>query len=323
VDGTYVFNFGPEEIEEIVHLDEEMRYVTVKFYEEDKMSEKLSLCLTAWNAENYAADVQAGLYSETNYLIGWDDEAERYKVADFEFELDLDLAKIPEPVIYEVNQPVELDGMTFTIEDIEVYPTYINMNLLSDEGLDVSLAWLDFYVENENGEIFPANSVSQTGKGQYEFGAESPYFSEGKLTRIVITGARWSEQGKKATYINLKTGEASNLPEGVSLKELQSTGNTYDMVFEMPYMQGMDLEIESPWGEKHWIPPFALYNDKEWNYYEAEERWEVERDEENNLIGESGIFKVRLEDYPEEEVWLTNMYSGVWYAEEKVVIDIP
>ncbi len=323
VDGTYVFNFGPEEIEEIVHLDEEMRYVTIKFYEEDKMPEKLPLCLTAWNAENYAADVQAGLYSETNYLIGWEAQAERYKVADFAFELDLDLAQIPEPVIYEVNQTVELDGRSFTIEDIEVYPTYINMNLLSGRGLDASLEWLDFYLENENGEIFLANSAGYEGKRQYKLGAESPYFSEGKLTRIVITGARWSEQGKKETCINLKTGAASNLPEGVSLIELRSTGNTYDMVFEMPYMRGMDLEIESPWGEKHWIPPFALYRDEEWNYYEAEERWKVERDEENNLIGESGIFEVRLDDYPEEEVWLTNMYSSVWYAEEKVVIDIP
>lgn len=320
---TYVINFGPQKIGEIEHLDEEMRYVTVNFYDEDAMPEKLPLCITAWNAENYAADVQAGLFSETNYLIGWEEQAERYQVADFAFELDLDLAQIPEPVIYEVNQTVELDGRSFTIEDIEVYPTYINMNLLAGRGLDASLEWLYFYVENENGEVFLANSAGYEGKRQYKLGAESPYFSEGKLTRIVITGARWSEQGKKATYINLKTGEASNLPEGVSLIELRSTGNTYDMVFEMPYMRGMDLDIDDPFGEKHWIPPFVLYHDEEWNYYEGEERWKIERDEENNLIGESGIFEVRLEDYPEEEVWLTNMYSGVWYAEEKVVIDIP
>lgn len=323
VDGTYVFNFGPGEIEEVVHLDEEMRYVTVKFYEEDRMPEKLPLCLTVWNAENYATDVKAGLFSETNYMIGWEDEVERYQVADFEFELDLDLAKIPEPVIYEVNQTVELDGRSFTFEAIEVYPTYINITLLAGRGLDASLEWLYFYLENENGEIFFANGAEYIGKRQYRFEAESPYFSEGKLTKIVIASARWSEQGKKAACINLTTGEASNLPEGVSLKELRSNGNTYDMVFEMPYMRGMDLEIESPWGEKHWIPPFALYYDEEWNYYEAEERWEVERDEENNLIGESGIFEVRLENYPKEEVWLTNMYSSVWYAEDEVVIDIP
>lgn len=323
VDGTYVFNFGPEEIEEIVHLDEEMRYVRVKFYEEDGMPEKLPLCLTTWNAENYAADVQAGLFSETNYIIGWKEQAERYKVAAFEFELDLDLAEIPEPVIYEVNQTVELDGRSFTIEDIEVYPTYIHMNVLSGRGLDASLAWLYFYVENETGEIFLANSVENLGKRQYELGAESPFFSEGKLTKIVITGVRWLEQGKKAACINFTTGEASNLPEGVSLIEIRTTGNTYDMVFEMPYMRGMDLEKENPLGVKHWIPPFASYYDEEWNYYEAEERWEVERDEENNLVGESGIFEVRLENYPKEEVWLTNAYSGVWYAEEEVVIDIP
>lgn len=322
-DGSHVLNFGPEEIEEIVYLDEEMRYVTVKFHEVDRMPEKLPLCITTWDAENYAADVQTGLFSETNYMIGWEEQAERYQVADFTFELDLNLAQIPEPVIYEVNQTVELDGRSFTIEEIEVYPTYINMNLLAGRGLDASLEWLYFYLEDENGEIFIANGAGYEGKRQYRVRAESPYFSEGKLTRIVITGARWSEQGKKATYINLKTGETSNLPEGVSLIELRSAGNTYDMVFEMPYMRGMDLDIDDPFGEKHWIPPFALYNDKEWNYYDGEERWKVERDEENNLIGESGIFEVRLEDYPEEEVWLTNMYSSVWYAEEKVVIDIP
>ncbi len=218
---------------------------------------------------------------------------------------------------------MELDGKSFTVEDIEVYPTYMDIHLLSGRGLDASLAWLDFYVENENGELFFVNSAENKGKRQYRVQAESPYFSEGKLTRIVITGARWLEQGKKAACINFTTGEASNLPEGVSLKELRATGNTYDMVFEMPYMRGMDLEIESPWGEKHWIPPFALYHDEEWNYYKAEERWEVERDEENNLIGESGTFEVRLEDYPEEEVWLTNTYSSVWYAEQEVSIDIP
>ncbi len=303
---------------------EGMQYISIDFLGE--MPEVMPLCLNVWDMEAYLADVEAGMTSEGNDLIGWEEQAEQYEITSFVFELDMDLAKIPETKTYDVNQTVELDGQTYTITNIVVHPTYMDVNMIPDEENTAFLRYLHFYIENENGEVFYDNRGGRSDYADWDeafrAGAESPYFYEGELTKIVITGGIWQENGKEKAYINLVTGEAENLPENVMLKEIKETDKGYDLAFEISYMRRVDEATGDPYGRKFWMPPFMNCCDETGKQYYCDGKYDVETDEENYLVGDSGEYELCLEDYPCEEVWLENHYSSVWYANQEVSVTL-
>lgn len=306
--------------------DGEVQYVVVDFYKKNVTPKKLPFRMDVWNSEAYLKDVQAGVIPRGDDAIGWEEQAEKYAVTSFEFELEPDWTKIPEAETYKVNQTLELDGQKFTVKEIEVYPTYMNINLEGDEENTASLAYLHFYVENEKGERFRDGCVGNCGGGRLDrevtVRAESPYFYEGELSRLVVTGAEWLEPEKERAYINLTTGETRNLPENMTLKGIRKEDGTVYLDFEQKYLLRMDEETGDPFGKKFGIVPPGFYYDEEGNVYYGEVRCDWELDEGGYLAGESGKYEWSIKDYPYEEVWLENLYSSIWLADQEVSLEI-
>ncbi len=303
---------------------EGVQHISIDFFGE--MPEMMPLSLTVWDMEAYLADAEAGLTSEGNDLIGWEEQAEQYEIASFVFELDMDLAKIPETKKYDVNQTIKLNGQTYTITNIVVHPTYTDVNMVPDKENTSFLRYLHFYVENENGEVFHDNRGGRSEYADWDeafrAGAESSYFYEGELIKIVITGGVWQENGKEKAYINLATGEAENLPENVVLKEIKETDGDYDLIFEISYMRRVDEVTGDPYGKKFWMPPFMTCCDETGKQYCCDGMYDVETDDKNYLVGDYGEYVLHLEEYPGEEVWLENHYSSVWYPNQEVSVNI-
>lgn len=314
-DNGIPYNTLPENKEQ---LKEEMRYETFIF-DKDGMPEKMRLAMVVWNVGTYLEDVQRGLVSESNEMVGLEDA---YQITDFEIELELDLAQIPDVMTYKINQDIELDGQKYTVTNIEIYPTYMNMNMVADEKNTATLVYLHFYVENENGEIFGDNRGRGERNGKFVACAESPYFYDGDIEKVVITGAEWMEKGKEKTYVNLTTGEVRNLPENIEMKEIRLDEGNYDLMFEVQYLRKMDFKTGDPFGLKFWFIPSEFYYDAEEKQYSGEVKWNVETDEKQCLVGESGEYEIRITDYPYEEVWLMNYYSHVWNADKEVSVTI-
>lgn len=298
--------------------------VSIDFLEE--MPEMMPLCMTVWDMGAYLADVEAGVTSESNDLIGWEEQAEQYEITSFLFELDMDLAKIPETKTYDVNQTVELSGQMYTITNIVVHPTYMDINIVPDKSNTALLRYLYFYVENENGEVFYDNRGGRSDFADwdeaFQAGAESSYFYEGDLTKMVITGGVLQENGKEKSHVNLVTGEAENLPENIALKEIVETDEGYNLVFGMQYMRRANEETGELYGRKCWMPPFMTCCDETGKQYYCDGEYNVETDENDYLVGDEGEYVLCLEVYPYEEVWMENHYSSIWYPEEEVSVII-
>ena len=304
----------------------EIQYVAIDFFTEEQPPELLPFHMTVWNDDAYLEDVQAGVVQKGDDAMGWDEQACKYAIAEFEFTLEPDWTKIPEAKEYKVNQEIELDGQKFTIRNIEVYPTYMDVNIEAAEENTAFPTYLHFYAENEKGELFRDGCVGGCNSGrltrEFSVRAESAYFYEGKIARLVITGAEWLEQGKERAYINLNTGETKNLPENDTLKGIRKEGETVYLDFEQKYMLRMDEETGDPFGKTFAICPPVLYYDAEDKICIGEIRWNWELDENGNLLGESGEYEWTLKEYPYEEVWLENFYSSSWQADKEISLKI-
>lgn len=302
--------------------NEEIRYAVTDFLA-GEIPETVQFHMKVWNSGAYFEDVTTGAFKDE--MQGWDVPAENYHITDFAFELKPDFTKVAEAVTYEVNQTLEMDGQKFTVTGLEVYPTYMNISMVEAPENSASLTYLHFYVINEDGERFGDGCVGLCGgrkiDGTYVISAESPYFYEGKISRMVITGAEWLDSEKERTYVNLETGATENLPENVTLKEIRKTDGTVCLVFDQTYLLRMDDATGDPFGKVFMMPPFMLYYDAEGNQYTGEGSIDVGQGTEQQWTGESGVYEFALGNYPYDEVWLDNIYSSIWYADEKVTID--
>ena len=112
------------------------------------------------------------------------------------------------------------------------------------------------------------------------------------------------------------------LPENIEMKEIRLDEGNYDLMFEVQYLRKMDFKTGDPFGLKFWFIPSEFYYDAEEKQYSGEVKWNVETDEKQCLVGESGEYEIRITDYPYEEVWLMNYYSHVWNADKEVSVTI-
>ncbi len=160
----------------------------------DSMPEKVVFRMVVWDRQ---------LYGDNNYLPDEIIQKGSEHIMTFDFLLDLSPENMAQPVVYEVNQAMEIEGSKLTVNDILVYPTFMRVYVEDSVENASPLRDLHFYVENEDGERFyniegmsqmiPMDSDEPV---VFEFDTESPYFTESESLKMVVTGAEWMEQEK-------------------------------------------------------------------------------------------------------------------------------
>ena len=282
------------------------------------------------------------VYDNTNYLPDEVVQEGSEHIMTFDFLLDLNPENMPQPITYEVNQVVELEGQKLTVQDIVVYPTFMRVTVEEASENTASLSELHFYAENEEGERFynfletsKIIPIDEKEPVLFEFNAESPYFSDSESLKLVIIGAEWMEPGKEQTYVNLTTGEVKNLPDYVTLKETMERYGKLYLKFSQQCVALNDDRTGESIGRMLNLNPFTwVYCDGEGNKHSAtrdgfspkeELDWNVtlyggfEYDEDYNI---TDVYNCTfcLEDYPYEEIFLENYYSKAWRGEYSIVI---
>ena len=251
-------------------------------------------------------------------------------LASFTFELAFDPTYTAQGELVPVNSTFQLDGQTLMVKEVEVYPTHVRVNV---EGAADNTAWLkdlDFYLENEDGERFDSisNGVSATGDpdtpAMKSFRLESPYFADSAHLTLHITGATWLDKDMERIRVDLKSGTADQMPEGVELYSAERSGNGWLVQFSAPEEE-----------EMHFHQLFSMtYYDAEGNEYSMDSRSTMtepyiegpisdEAFDAHRAAGEGRFFEILpLENYPYEEVWLCPTFSRTTEAEVPVTIPI-
>ncbi len=239
-------------------------------------------------------------------------------LAELEFDLKFDPQFTAIGKVYPVNETVILDGQSITVTNIEVYPTHLRVEVTEKEGNTAWLKSLYFYIETDKGEKFEPVSSGVTATGSADspsmvsYRADSTYFYEAEQLKLVITGAKWQRKDMETTYLNLVTGEHSELPAGVEFEYIQKQGDDWSIKIR-------DIPGEN--GEMH-MTFSDVYLDSAGNKYTTNEyRITIGKLNKDGSVQCFYSF-VKLRNYPYNEVWLTPQHSHIWTAEQPIEISV-
>lgn len=234
-------------------------------------------------------------------------------LAEFTFDLTFDPLFTDPGEVIPVNETFQMDGQTFTITEVEIYPTQLRLNVEGDPDNTAWLKGLYFYLENEDGERFDTvtNGITATGDedtpAMVSFRLESPYFSGSDHLTLYITGARWLEKDHERVYVDLEHGTAPWLPEGVTLSSAQRREGGWFLTFRVAPMEYPTTSI------------FAM------TFYDAQgNEWQT------NQMGftasgdgeQDSLIMLPLPGYQEDEVWLEAYYSHSTTENTPIVLPI-
>ena len=140
------------------------------------------------------------------------------------------------------------------------------------------------------------------------FRADSAYFYEAKKIKLVITGARWLSKDMEKVKIDLKTGQADNLPEGVSLMPMGAEN----------VMSPVMLHVCWDWDDSQRMMLSMVYEDAEGELCEASVGARNCREHEGNCWYEW----LELKDYPYDNIRICLTYTHGWKAAEPIVVNV-
>lgn len=269
--------------------NEELRLITLDYYD-DEVPGSLQLVLNVYNNSQ---------------------KEEEGAIAQFVFLLEFDSEFIADAMVYPVNQSVILDGQSITITNIEVYPTHLRVNTVDAADNTAWLKTLDFYIETEKGRFdIPVGGIlaTSTEEGSNSFRADSIYFYDAKEIKLVITGARWLQKDMEKVKIDLTTGQADALPEGVTLVPAD-TENA---------MRPVTLHIRWDWNENQHIMLGMVYYDTEGNRNQAPVCFRDCMEHDGNCWYEW----LDLRSYPHDHIEVCLTYTHGCKAESPITIDI-
>lgn len=271
--------------------NEELRLITLDYYDAEVPDSVLLEIVTYQGQKNH--------------------QGEEDLIAKFTFLLEFDSKNLAQAIVYPVNETVVLDGQRITVTDIEVYPTHLRVNTVGAAENTAWLKGLDFFIETEKGRFeTSAGGIIATGtkEGHYSFRADSFYFYEAKQIRLIITGARWLSKDMEQVKIDLKMGQADELPEGVLLVPM-GTGNATSPVM---------LHVCWDWDESQHMMLSMLYEDAQGKLCDASVGFRNCWEHEGNCWHEW----LELKDYPYDNIRVRLTYTHGWKAAEPITITV-
>lgn len=298
----------------------ELRSVRADFIERD-IPGTIELELSVWAppAENEAPQRS----SEDDAFQEPEGKDTRY-LADFTFSLSFDPRYTAQGRIIPVDASFDLDGQTLTLTEVEMYPTHLRIDLADDAANSAWLAGLELYLENEHGERFYTctNGISATGdpdgEGMGTFWLDSPFFSQGQHLTLHITRAKWLDKSAPMTKLDLRSGTAEHLPEGIQFLGAIERSGGWLASFAAP-MENRDHMYslfksgfyETPDSERREIHQFT-------STIGIEDPFTQERTEEDTMFTE----QFPLKGYHGDTVYLEPIFDHVTVYETPVSIPI-
>ncbi len=281
----------------------EMRHIMADFAD-GTVPSQLDLTLDVMNASEDGGE-------PTN--AQWDAAREKEPLADFTFRLEFDPQYTEQGKILMLNQSFTLDGNTFTVAELGIYPSHIRIRLEEDPGNPCWLSSLRFYLELEDGTVIgtDGNSISAWGDPETPstttYLAQSSYFYDADCIRLQITGADLLEKDYGRAYIDLETGEAENLPLGCEVQEIRRTAEGWDVDFIRPDDGIVRSQL------------FIGVFDAEGNSVATGGMWYA-----SGSAGETEMrkFGYVLEQVSGHEIWLEPNYTKYWYADQPVTVEL-
>ena len=271
--------------------NEELRLITIDYYD-NTVPDSVQLEIRAYQLQD-------------------DYQENAQPLAEFIFQLEFNAENMAKAIVYPVNETVVLDGQRITVTDIAVYPTHLRVNTVGAADNTAWLEGLDFFIETEKGRFdIPAGGILSTGKkeGHTSFRADSTYFYEAKEIRLIITGARWLSKDMEKVKIDLKTGQADNLPEGVSLMPMGAENA----------MSPVMLHVCWDWDDSQRMMLSMVYEDAEGELCEASVGARNCREHKGNCWYEW----LELKDYPYDNIRIRLTYTHGWKAAEPIVVTV-
>lgn len=195
----------------------DLRQISLTFVDRD-VPETLDLTLKVRVLPEQGEPLEADVWEDPFYSP---EEPEAAELAEFAFHLEFDPYFTAKGEVIPVNARFTLEGQTFTLTDVELYPTHLRVNLEAEPDNTAWLEGLELYLENERGERFEAvtNGITASGdpdgEGFSSFWLDSPFFSRSEHLTLCVTGAKWLDKDAPPVRLDLAAGTAENLPEGV------------------------------------------------------------------------------------------------------------
>ncbi|MCL2807089.1 MAG: DUF4179 domain-containing protein [Coriobacteriia bacterium] len=231
-------------------------------------------------------------------------------IAVFSFTLNFDPEFTQQGRILTLDQDIVLDGQSLTVTTVEIYPTHMKVNLTADEKNAAWLISLKFYFIDDKGVRF-----DQPSNGTFSFGSvdspmmesyllDSAFFFESHNFTMFITGAEWLSKEMEQCRIDLAKGTSDRLPEGVELRQVVRSGNSWELTFS-----SIERERDVSYQLFDWYY-FDENGDEHFgysNYGEVPEYDETRRE----YVTTPGFFTTRivLWDYPHDVVYLKPLFS--------------
>lgn len=259
------------------------------------------------------------VFSQYWYLSHGPTESGPEYLAEIEFDLEFDPQFTATGKVFPVNETVILDGQEITVTNIEVYPTHLRVEVKESNENTAWLKDLNFYIETDQGMKFEPVSSGVTATGSADspsmvsYRADSTYFYEAEHLKLVITGAQWLQKDMESTYLNLATGEHSELPDGVDFASIQKQGDSWA------------IKIRVTPGENGEMPiPFSdIFLDSAGNRYNTNKlHIAIGEKNKDGSIPYYYTF-LSLKNYPYDEVWLTPLHTHIWTTEQPIEITLP
>ena len=237
---------------------------------------------------------------------------------EFEFLLQFDPQFTAQGREVTLNREVQIAGQTFTVTDMEIYPTHIRINV--DEAAD-NTAWLQslhFHLETEDGRRVEtiSNGISASGSettpSMTSYRAESTFFYDADAIRLVIEGADLLDKAREEVHINLKTLEADPLPAFIRLEDAARIAN------------GWELHVRIKDDEFRHVQAFrSRYRDAEGVEYDISRHDTfVSSDDPEGRWKGWGKETYYLDGFPADEVWLGLYYTDFWKPSQPLVVEL-
>lgn len=204
----------------------------------------------------------------------------------------------------EINQDFELNGQKFTLTTAEIYPTYFQFNLESDQNNTLWLKDLEFHLKGENEEKLESKtngifSIGNADSPEYlSYRAESPWFYDAENFDLVLTGASWLAKDYEKFQLDLNTGKADGEPDFVTDISLsQEKSGKVIVIYTTPFQSNRMIH-------------FSCYDESD-NYFST--RTGFTKSCEKDIPNEYVIYLPK--DYDSDILYLSPDQDSEWTGE--------
>ena len=255
------------------------------YFTEGQVPESLGLCFEVRDTgrpkdQDHRAPAEAPVPRENGPWPSDEAAPRAPALTTFTFGLSIDPTLLGPGRSVELGKWIELDGQRLYLDQMTIDPTYMQITLKADPANTATLNGLTCYVEDGQGVRYERPSVTYGGGDQIQL--DSPYFSKDQDLTLYITRARWLDKDKTSFTLDLNTGEADWLPEGMSVESVERKGENVYWAFQAGDGVSLHWNYYDPEGGEH-----------EWGNHS----WAATEADENGVLQKMEEYRT-LRDYP-------------------------